>query len=544
MTMLWGRYLLYLMETDVYNENYKTDKLEDKMKKHFATKLQFWRPSSKDELVYSDDIHKGQVVEEAFESASSDERRGEETAVILRRHILNAKRNSGDMPCPPTASWLSSQEREPPSLLQQFLSLFVSDNSKDKLSPKSLGFVNSCSHDMSYATTNGQWEMPNHILRTMTVHHLTGSAQIITMLNRFGHCLSYSCTLELETATCNSVTARSSFLPANISTEHNELVHFRWDNFDLNQETPSGAGTTHTVHGIVIQEVENGADVTDTELPNVHKLHERTAHPIINDLQLCFAKAKAEPNLNVTKATPEACDSDHAKLSDFLWILARKELLLFHPGLAGWLSVTSNNQEFWAIEHRDSTVTYMSHVLFPITENATVQHVLEVSKQATQSVGQEYTTVTFDLGAVQKAFNIVWQNHQKFGKVIIRIGVLHTICSRFGLLKLNIIEAGIGDSGSLQKVLSGKHYNRALRVHKLMLEAFERLLLKVFQSQEESSEALSDEIQNLILQLSEKPDSEKFTKVITREDFRRLYNSYNTFKNSIRIGNLGKTAQF
>ena len=77
-----------------------------------------------------------------------------------------------------------------------------------------------------------------------------------------------------------------------------------------------------------------------------------------------------------------------------------------------------------------------------------------------------------------------------------------------------------------------------------MLEALEGLLLNAFQSQEESSEALSDETQNLILQLSENPDSEKFTNVTTREDFRRLYNSYNTFKNSIRNGNLGKTAQF
>ena len=191
--------------TDVYNENYKTDKLKDKMKKHFGTKSQFWRPSSEGELVYSDDIHKGQAVEAAFESASLDERRVEKTAMILRRHMLNAKRNSCDMPFPPPASWLSSQEREPPALLQQFLSLLVSGNSKDKLSPKSLRFVNSCSQDISYATTNGQWEMPKHILLAMTVHHLTGTAQIITMLSRFGHCQSYSRTLELETAMCNSV---------------------------------------------------------------------------------------------------------------------------------------------------------------------------------------------------------------------------------------------------------------------------------------------------------------------------------------------------
>ena len=49
--------------------------------------------------------------------------------------------------------------------------------------------------------------------------------------------------------------------------------------------------------------------------------------------------------------------------------------------------------------------------------------------------------------------------------------------------------------------MSSKHYNRALRVYKLMPESLERLLLNVFQSQEESGEALSDEIYNLILVL-------------------------------------------
>ena len=146
------------------------------------------------------------------------------------------------------------------------------------------------------------------------------------------------------------------------------------------------------------------------------------------------------------------------------------------------------------------------------------------------------------------------QNHQKFGKVIIRIGVFHTICSLFGAIGKHVKESGFEDiiiiedgvcaSGSQQKLVSGKHYNRALCVHKLMLEALERLLLNVFQSQEESSEALSDETLNLIRQLSEKPDSEEFTNVTRREDFRRLYNSYNTFKNWIRNGSLGKTAQF
>ena len=80
--------------------------------------------------------------------------------------------------------------------------------------------------------------MPKHILLAMTVHHLTGSAEIITILNRFGHCQSYSRTLELETAMCRSVTDNSSHLPPSISTDNNVIVLLCWDNFDLMKKHP------------------------------------------------------------------------------------------------------------------------------------------------------------------------------------------------------------------------------------------------------------------------------------------------------------------
>ena len=42
-----------------------------------------------------------------------------------------------------------------------------------------------------------------------------------------------------------------------------------------------------------------------------------------------------------------------------------------------------------------------------------------------------------------------------------------------------LIESGICASGSIEQVLTGKHYNRALRVHKVVYEALERILLQV-----------------------------------------------------------------
>ena len=236
MTMLLERYLLYLSgnHPDYCNENYKREKLKEELRKHFGNRIQFWKPSSRGgELVYSEEIATGQAVEVAFELAVSDERRIEEADMIIRRNIVECQNSSGNVSFPPTISWLLSEERQPPNLLRDFLSHVVSGKSHTHLSEKPQRFVSSCSQDICYAVTNGQWLMPKHILLAMTVHHLTGSAEIITILNRFEHCQSYSLTLEPETAMCRSVTDNSSHLPPSISTDNNVIVHLCWDNFDF-----------------------------------------------------------------------------------------------------------------------------------------------------------------------------------------------------------------------------------------------------------------------------------------------------------------------
>ena len=74
------------------------------MKNFFGSKIQFWRPSSKGELVYSDDITKGQAIGVAFELASADEQRVVEAAMILRHHITEAKKADKDIPYSSTTS--------------------------------------------------------------------------------------------------------------------------------------------------------------------------------------------------------------------------------------------------------------------------------------------------------------------------------------------------------------------------------------------------------------------------------------------------------
>lgn len=500
MTMLREKYLQYMKESysKFYNSNYKTYKLKDKLIKHFSHRLKFWQPNYKSDLVYSNDIETGSAVEFAFELAASEEKRLEEAATILRRHIKDAFQDAEEMPWPPSAQYLSSESQKLPHSLNHFLSYLISGKAEDHLSDKAELLVNSYSQDMCFAVTNGQWKMQKHMLLGMTIRHITGSAQIITLVNRFGHCQSHTQVLELETAMCNSVVSSDSIIPKSIVPEQNIVTHLCWDNFDLNEETPSGSGTTHSAHGIIIQEKNN--TVTDSvkigsEESSVPKTKQRSINYKPQIIEPCYVKPKIEPALTVSITSADSLENtkavNDAMIQDFLWVFCRYDksvVMQIIPSWAGWVSSTSSYPD----DCKQSSVDYMQPVMAPITENATVQYLLDISQKATQEVGQTYTIFTGDLAVAKKAYEITWQYPIKYNNTIIRMGIFHDLISYLGCIgkRMNgsgfeeiIIEAGICASGSINQVMSGKHFNRSVRVHTLCVEALERMIFDSFIAQ-------------------------------------------------------------
>lgn len=524
MTMLRERYLSFMQEKfpESYNSDYKTCKLKAKIERRFGEKIKFWQ-TPKGELIYSANIATGQALESAFALALSAERQVQESAMIIRRQILDLHRTSQDLPWPPPVTSLQVHETDMPSLLVTFLSYLTSGN-QSSLSARARRFVSSCSQDICASVTSGKWMMPKHLALAMTVRHLTGSAELITILNRLGHCRSYSQTLELETAICNAITSSGSVLPASISVTNNSVIHFAWDNFDLNEETPSGYGTTHTAHGIAIQEVLDDGQQSPPRYVNIARHKSRTVEVKSEDLAPCFLTSKAGPGMLITETTVQQPLPSHVgvDMSDFLWIYCRRQSSEpTVPSWAGWLSSTAPK-----VEMNTSVVDYMVPVNSPITENATVQHIILISRDATKLVGQNVTIITCDLAVAKKAYAIIWQNPVNYSDVIIRLGVFHTLCSAFGTIGKRmsgsgisevIIESGICASGSINKVMTGKHYNRALRVHKLVLEALEMLLLEFYEKSSDGG-TVGEEALRLIGLLSSNPSNENLESALANDE--------------------------
>ena len=194
------------------------------------------------------------------------------------------------MPWPPTSEYLLSSGDQLPSALLKFLTALLSKQGTGHISGRSERLVRSMAQDICYNVTCGQWKMPKHLLLGMTMRHLTGSFQVINILNRFGHCASHSTLLELETAMCDSVVECSTNLPS-AALAYPKITHFCWDNFDLTEETIDGSGTTYSTHGIMIQEIkeENMEKIMEQPTVKTGKTKKRSAtlihfHPYLNQL--------------------------------------------------------------------------------------------------------------------------------------------------------------------------------------------------------------------------------------------------------------------
>ena len=99
-----------------------------------------------------------------------------------------------------------------------------------------------------------------------------------------------------------------------------------------------------------------------------------------------------------------------------------------------------------------------------------------------------------------KAYPLLWNNPKRYEKHIVLIGTFHLVCAYLKMVgkKMDgsglsdiLLEAGLIASGSLQGVISGKHYDRAMHCHKIMLECLERLLLEQYMANQNEQELFS-----------------------------------------------------
>lgn len=186
------------------------------------------------------------------------------------------------------------------------------------------------------------------------------------------------------------------------------------------------------------------------------------------------------PIVDIVEINPET--GAYARAIDFGWMMCRQPvqdtIFTFDtdqsqviPAWTGFnIKLQQNNIQ------RESSVGYCQVIEASPTEMSTVYTILQQSLQMASQLGQRDAIVVFDQAIYAKALEVIWQNKEQFNRLVLRMGMFHTICAfmaaigkRFGDAGLGdiLMESGVVGAGSVPGVLEGRHYNRALRTHKV-----------------------------------------------------------------------------
>ena len=276
MSTLKAKYVELLSRKGVHNPDYRCEKLKARLKRSFGEKVGFWHPRhrSETELIYYDEVPKGQVVECGFNSCEEEAFAGEgdrpvnvisseiyHCAKTVRAAILNY---DAKMPWPPNATDLKEFDVALPPVVHNLLTWILTDDkdnqpiyNNDRVTIKDPAvhrLVHSFGQDLIYSISKGRQKTPKHVALPITIKNITGCKEVITLLNRFGHGISYEQVLSIETALAEKqmeAEVQGVVLPS--SVRPNVFSLFCWDNIDLLEETLSGKGTSHCTNGIIVQ---------------------------------------------------------------------------------------------------------------------------------------------------------------------------------------------------------------------------------------------------------------------------------------------------
>ncbi|KAK2561691.1 hypothetical protein P5673_015048 [Acropora cervicornis] len=192
--------------------------------------------------------------------------------------------------------------------------------------------VLSLAQDLIHYVSRGRIKTPKHVTLPLTVKSLTGNAELVTILNRFGHALSYSQIEELETALAEKERAKEQhgiIVPSACSMGVPAV--FCWDNNDLLEETLSGKGTTHCTNGIVIQRKPlTCAPPPEMAAQELRPKRSRTLTYIPTDVLPFHSGPRQGPSPfdigvhDVITSNPDI--SAYARSIDFGWMLCRQPI--------------------------------------------------------------------------------------------------------------------------------------------------------------------------------------------------------------------------
>lgn len=152
--------------------------------------------------------------------------------------------------------------------------------------------------DFIYAVWNGRIKTSKQIGLEMTLKSLTISKKIVNILNRYGHCCSYSILEGIETEATLAACEKTDICPYyGIERAFCLRTRVAFDSFDRFVDTGAGKETLHDTVGIIFlivnkvifeeetnkENIEPNLDVINVEVASSHSLKRMRTFDVINE---------------------------------------------------------------------------------------------------------------------------------------------------------------------------------------------------------------------------------------------------------------------
>lgn len=474
------------------------------------------------------------------------ERLVDKTALIMRSEIKKLEKK--EQMWPPFPCELDEKYVEIPEHLILFLRTLLSGETNPSKVPYRVNrLASSFAQDLIYGATCGKVLTAKHILLPWAVKTLTGNVQVMEHLNRLGHGISYSKFEEIDTALClqkiESEEDGKLVLPSEIFVGVPSCLAF--DNIDRLEETLTGSGTTHRVNGILIQPQVSYAPLLPHQKSNVIAKCKRRSIPSQHTvLQIYDSKTRKSPPAStpIPATAEENIAASQAKNKNFMWVMARQQYI--KTSVYSWtgFNVLSNQGKPVVKD----TISYLPTIHAPATQMSTVYHILEQVKQIRAHLHIPEIVCVFDQALYAKASEVVWNRPEEYENVILRMGTFHTICVMLSIVGKRFGDAGLRDvavesdivaEGSANSVLEGRHYNRGIRLHKIVYEALHHLLWSKFliwvEENHQDQKPVIEEATKQIEDFSHNPCDENQSSVLRSSQFDGVAILYEKFQKEI-----------
>ncbi|CAG9814961.1 unnamed protein product [Phaedon cochleariae] len=323
------------------------------------------------------------------------------------------------------------------------------------------------------------------------VYKKFGSRHLLNLLATLGFSAPYTEATRLE----------GSYVLQAERTEIDESVNpfsqFIFDNADFNVNTLDGHGTFHAMGGIMAVTPRKAV----TYERDVARLK---AHVSASDLVNKAGSVRVESYHRPTNGglkTVKVKDINISSLqdvvpsaSDVAWLYGKNSSFSSSvPGWNGFMELGTHSEKYEC-----SKIVCLPFINAPPSEYATVYTSILVAIGECKALNQKTCVVTYDQPLYWKARDVVANNSfPELNSVVVRLGGFHLLMSFMGAMGTIMAGSGLKElfcmvyaGNSVDKILSGHAYARAIRSHFLTHAALAGLIIERLELTPEEVSAL------------------------------------------------------